>query len=85
MNIKEEVIKQLDAGFVEVTESIMASQYYAGMQKAWEGQNVRSLPRFNKASPKEDFPLPYIDVLVNNIVRHALFSFIDDVSGYNQI
>ena len=39
----------------------------------------------NKACPKEDFPLPYIDVLMDNMVRNALMSFMDGFSGYNQI
>lgn len=38
-----------------------------------------------KASPKNDFPLPIIDALVDNIVRHALFSFMNGFSGCNQI
>ena len=39
----------------------------------------------NKASPKYDFPLPHIDILVDNTVGHALLSFMDGFSGYNQI
>ena len=39
----------------------------------------------NKASPKDDFPLPYIDVLVDNTASHALLSFIDEFLGYNYI
>ena len=39
----------------------------------------------NKASLKDDFPLPYIDILVDNIAGHALLSFIDGFSRYNQI
>ena len=39
----------------------------------------------NKASLKDDFPLPHIDILVDNTARHALLSFMDDFSGYNQI
>ena len=39
----------------------------------------------NNASPKDDFPLPHIDFLVDNTVGHALLSFIDGFSGYNQI
>ena len=35
----------------------------------------------NKACPKDDFPLPHIDVLVDN----ALMSFTDGFLGYNQI
>ena len=39
----------------------------------------------NWASPKDDFPLPHIDVLVDNTMQHKIFSFMDGFSGYNQI
>jgi len=39
----------------------------------------------NKASPKDDFPLPHIDILVNNAARSSIYSFMDGFSGYNQI
>ena len=39
----------------------------------------------NKASPKDDFPFPHIDVLVNNTTSHALLLFMDGFSGYNHI
>ena len=39
----------------------------------------------NKASPKDDFPLPHINILVDNTTRHASLSFMDSFLGYNQI
>ena len=39
----------------------------------------------NKASPKDSYPLPRIDTLVDSTVRHQLLSFMDAFSGYNQI
>ena len=39
----------------------------------------------NKASPKDDFPLPHMYVLVDNISSSALMSFIDGFFEYNQI
>ena len=39
----------------------------------------------NKASPKDDFPLPHINILVDNTVGHALLSFMDCFLRYNQI
>ena len=39
----------------------------------------------NKACPKDNFPLPWIDQLVDSIVGHKLLTFMDDFSGYNQI
>ena len=39
----------------------------------------------NKSSPKDDFPLPHIDMLVDNIAGHSMLYFMDGFSGYNQI
>ena len=39
----------------------------------------------NKASPKDDFPIPHINMLVNSTAGHAMLSFMDGFSGYNQI
>ena len=39
----------------------------------------------NKANPKDDFPLPHIDMLVDSAARHAMLSFMDGFSSYNQI
>jgi hypothetical protein len=39
----------------------------------------------NKASPKDDFPLAQIDILVDNTARNHMYAFMDGYSGYNQI
>jgi hypothetical protein len=39
----------------------------------------------NKARPKDSFPLPRIDALVDSTSRYKLLSFMDAFSGYNQI
>ena len=39
----------------------------------------------NRASPKDVFPLPHIDILVDNTAQHKVLSFMDGFSGYNQI
>ena len=39
----------------------------------------------NKASPKDNYPLPRIDTLVDSTARHELLSFMDAFSSYNQI
>ena len=39
----------------------------------------------NKACPKDSFPLPRIDQLVDSTARHKLLMFMDAFSGYNQI
>jgi len=39
----------------------------------------------NKACPRDAYPLPSIDRLVDGAVGHAILSFLDAYSGYNQI
>ena len=39
----------------------------------------------NKAYPKDSYPMPNIDQLVNNSAGFQLLSFIDAYFGYNQI
>lgn len=40
---------------------------------------------FSRAVDKDDFPLPHIDILVDNVAGHEMFSFMDGFSGYNPI
>jgi len=39
----------------------------------------------NKACPKDNFPMPFIDRIINKCARRKIFSFMDGFSGYNQI
>jgi hypothetical protein len=39
----------------------------------------------NKASPKDNFHLPHIDVLVDNATKNAIYLFMDGFFSYNQI
>ncbi|GFS41652.1 hypothetical protein Acr_00g0075570 [Actinidia rufa] len=39
----------------------------------------------NKACPKDSFPLPKIDLIVDATSKHELLSFMDAFSGYHQI
>ncbi|XP_070023260.1 uncharacterized protein [Nicotiana sylvestris] len=39
----------------------------------------------NKASPKDNFPLPNIHILIDNCAKHEIKSFVDCYAGYHQI
>ncbi|KAM1039306.1 hypothetical protein TB2_028259 [Malus domestica] len=39
----------------------------------------------NDAYPKDDFPLPIIEIMVDATIGHEALSFMDGSSGYNQI
>jgi hypothetical protein len=37
----------------------------------------------NKAFPKDNYPIPFIDQIVDDCVRSEIFSLMDGFSGYN--
>ena len=86
LRIKEEVKKQLDAGFLEVAKY---PQWVANivpvLTKDGKVRMCVDYRDLNRASLKDNFPLPHIDTLVNNTAKHSLFSFMDGFSSYNQI
>lgn len=43
------------------------------------------LTNLNKACPKDSYPLPRIDQLVDATVSHKILTFMDAFSRYNQI
>ena len=86
LKIKEEVRKQIDAGFLITSEY---PQWLANIvpvpKKDGKVRMCVDYRDLNKASPKDNFPLPHIDVLVDNTAKCKVFSFMDGFSGYNQI
>ncbi|WRX14220.1 Reverse transcriptase domain - like 10 [Theobroma cacao] len=86
LKIKEEVKRQFDAGFLEVAKY---PEWVANIvpvpKKDGKVRMCVDYRDLNKASPKDSFPLPHIDTLVDNTAKHALFSFMDGFSSYNQI
>ncbi|XP_038996103.1 uncharacterized protein LOC120120555 [Hibiscus syriacus] len=86
LKIKEEVKKQFDAGFLQVAKY---PEWVANIvpvpKKDGKVRMCVDYRDLNKASPKDNFPLPHIDTLVDNTAGNAYFSFMDGFSGYNQI
>src|ERR1044072_4792850 len=84
--IKKEVQKQLDTGFLVTSEY---PQWLANIvpvsKKDGKVRMCVDYRDLNKASPKDDSPLPHIDMLVDNTAQHKVFSFMDGFSDYNQI
>ena len=65
--IKEEVMKQFNAGFLDVTSYL---QWVANIvpvpKKDGKVRMCVDYRDLNRASLKDDFPLPHIDILVDN-------------------
>ena len=86
LKIKKEVAKQLKAAFIKPIHQVEWIVNVVPVPK--KDGKVRMCVDFrdlNKACLKDDFPLPHIDVLVDNMAGSALMSFMDGFLGYNQI
>ena len=90
LDIEAQIIKKvqklLAAGFIRPIEHLKLLSNIVPVKKK-NGQmrccvNFRNL---NKACPKDEFPLPNMDMLIDSVAEHAIFSFMDGFSGYNQI
>ena len=86
IKIKEEVLKQINADFLVTS---VYPQWIANIvpvpKKDGKVRMCVDHKDLNKSSPKYDFPLPHIDMLVDSTIKLKVFSFMNGFSGYNQI
>ncbi|XP_074346682.1 uncharacterized protein LOC141685485 [Apium graveolens] len=85
-NLAEEVERLLDVGLIR--ESFYPDWLANPILVKKPNSKWRTCVDFNdlnKACPKDSFPLPRINQLVNAMAGHALLCFMDVYSGYNQI
>ena len=84
--VKEEIKKHIKARFLEVVEY---PEWLANIvpvpKKDGRVRMCVDYRDLNKASAKDDFPLPHIDVLVDSAAASSMYSFMDGFSSYNQI
>jgi Reverse transcriptase (RNA-dependent DNA polymerase) len=89
--VKEELDKLLAAGFIY---PVLSSEWVSpivivpkktgsdGKPKIRVCQDFRKL---NAATQKDHYPLPFIDLVLDMVALHELYSFLDGYSGYNQV
>ncbi|KAK1668161.1 hypothetical protein QYE76_056320 [Lolium multiflorum] len=81
-----EVDKLITAGFIKEAQytewlsSIVPVEKKNGQVRVC--QDFRDL---NRACPKDDFPIPITEIIVDSTTGHGALSFMDGSSGYNQI
>jgi hypothetical protein len=84
--IMEEVDKLLDGKFHQGSLlPRLASKRSHGKKNTGKWRMCVDFTDLNKACPKDSFPLPRIDQLVDSTAGHKLLTFMDAFSGYNQI
>jgi hypothetical protein len=84
--IKAEVEKLLKFGFIY---PIPLTEWVSNIVPVAKKQGtIRACVYYrdiNKACPKDNYPTPFIDQIIDNCAGSVIFSFMDGFSGYNQI
>ena len=84
--IIQEVKKLLTAGFIKpIQHPKCLSNIVPVKKKNGQIRCCMDFRNLNKACPKDEFPLPNIDLLVDSAAGSSMFSFMDGYNGYNQI
>jgi hypothetical protein len=84
--VKKEVEKMLEAGFIRPCRYAEWISCVVPIQKKdgrW--QVCMDFRDLNRATPKDEYPMPVAETLINTAARHKILSFMDGNAGYNQI
>ncbi|KAM2599740.1 hypothetical protein TB2_038112 [Malus domestica] len=84
--IEAEIDKLIEAGFIrEVQYPKWISNIVIVLKKSGQIRVCVDFRDLNDAYPKDDFPLPIIEIMVDATTGHEALSFMDGSSEYNQI
>jgi hypothetical protein len=84
--IKVEVEKLLKSGFIYlvpmnewVSNIVLVTKKQGTIHVCVENRDL------NKDCPKDNYPIPFIDQIIDNCAGSVIFCFMDGFSGYNQM
>nr|MCH9869571.1 reverse transcriptase family protein [Serratia marcescens] len=84
--ICSEVEKLLQAGFIrEVSYPDWLANVVMVKKSSKKWRMCVDYTDLNRACPKDSYPLPSIDMMVDSTAGHAMLSFMDAYSGYHQV
>ena len=84
--IKSEVKKPIDSGFImEEQHPDWVANIVLVLKKNEKIQICIDYHDLNTACPKDEFPPSIMDVIIDNTCDFERMSFMDSLSGYNQI
>ncbi|XP_062013819.1 uncharacterized protein LOC133730203 [Rosa rugosa] len=84
--IKEEMERLLKAGFIRTARYVeWLSNIVPVRKKNGKMRICVDFRNLNLATPKDEYPMPVADLLVDGAAKHEILSFMDGHAGYNQI
>ncbi|GKV47379.1 hypothetical protein SLEP1_g54284 [Rubroshorea leprosula] len=86
LKVKEEIERLLKVGFIRTSRYVeWLSNVVPVVKKNGKLRICVDFRNLNLATPKDEYPMPIADLLVDGAARHRILSFMDGHSGYNQI
>jgi hypothetical protein len=84
--VKKDVERLLDAGFIRPFRYAEWVSNIVPVEKNTDKIRVCiDFHNLNKATTKDEYPMPIDDMLINNASEHRVISFLNGNAGYNQI
>jgi hypothetical protein len=80
--VKSEVQRLLDASVIRHVPQV-ASEHSVCQKEKCQMEDVHRLHRSHKATPKDNYPLPRMDQVINSAASVAIMSLLDCFSGYH--
>ena len=84
--VKKEIQNLLNAGFIRTARYVeWLSNIVPVIKKNGKIRVCIDFRNLNTATPKDEYPMPVVDMLVDSSAGHKIMSIMDGHSGYNQI
>jgi hypothetical protein len=86
VEVKKEVEQMLEAGFIRTCRYAEWISSVVPVQKKDDRWRVCvDFRELNRATPKDEYPIPIAETLINAATGNKILSFMDGNAGYNQI
>ena len=86
LGIKDELVRLLNVGFIRTARYV---EWLANIVPVLKKNGALCIcidfHKLNLATPKDEYPMPISDLLIDATANHAMLSFMDGHAGYNQI
>ena len=84
--IKDEIQRMTEAGFIQPCRyATWISNIVPVRKKNGQLRVCIDFRDLNRAKPKDEYPMPVADLLVDTVAGHKMMSFLDGNARYNQI
>jgi hypothetical protein len=84
--VKKEVEKMIEVGFIRTCRyAEWISSVVPVQKKDGRWRVCVDFTDLNRVTPKDEYPMPVAETLINTAAGHKMLSFMDGNAGYNQI